>query len=63
MPRPKSLLPIRKLTLHLPEDLMARLDLILLAESTGRVPFGAYSTFFSERIREFLDALSTKESS
>jgi hypothetical protein len=37
----------------LPEDLMARLDLLLWSDFEGRVPKGAYQKFFEARMREF----------
>jgi len=44
-----------KLTVMIPEDTRARLDLFLYSEVEGRVPFGAYQKFFVERINEFLN--------
>jgi len=37
----------------LPPDAHARLLLHLHSDLEGRVPYGAYSSFFAERIREF----------
>lgn len=43
----------RKLTTSFPESIMARLDLFLFSEVEGRVPKGAYQSFFLDRIHEF----------
>lgn len=53
MKRPKVIRPTR-LHLALPEDIRARLDLYLFSTVEQRVPFGAYQTFFVERVQEFL---------
>lgn len=42
-----------KLTMHLPEDVRARLDLYLFSPLEGRIPKGAYQRFIVERIQEF----------
>lgn len=42
-----------KLTMALPEDIRAKLDLHLWSDVEGRVPKGAYQKFFLERINEF----------
>lgn len=55
---PKILRPI-KMTLYLPEDLKAKLELHLFSAVEGRVPHGAYSTFIADRTREFFDASRT----
>lgn len=52
MKTPKIIRP-SKLTIHLPEDIRARLDLHLYSEVEGRIPFGAYQRFLSERINEY----------
>lgn len=52
--RPKIERPTR-LELKLPEMLRTRLDLLLFSSLEGRVPHGAYSTFFEARLRAFLD--------
>ena len=46
---------IRPSLLHvsLPEDIRAKIDLLLWSELEGRVPKGAYQRFFVERIQEF----------
>ena len=41
------------MTLHLSSELMERLDRFLWSSASNKVPFGAYSRFFEERIEEF----------
>lgn len=53
MPRPSK--PTERLNLRLPLDLKVRLDLLLVSELEARVPYGDYTNFFSERLREFLE--------
>lgn len=54
MKRPKIIRPT-KLTMALPEDVRAKLDLHLFSQVEGRVPMGAYQRFFIERIKEFFN--------
>lgn len=54
MRHPNIIRPVRLHT-NLPEDVRAKLDLLLYSQVEGRVPKGAYSVFLAERIREFLD--------
>jgi len=61
VPRPKSLQPMRKVHIALPEALMARLDLHVVSMVEGRVPQGAYQRFFTERLVEFFGKLDSKE--
>jgi hypothetical protein len=53
MPRPTLIIRPRKLTIALPEDVAARLELYLTSPAEQRVPHGAYQRFFVERIGEF----------
>lgn len=55
MPRQKLIHRPRKLTLHLPEDVAARLDLFLFSAALGKIPEGSYQRFFTDRIVEFFD--------
>jgi hypothetical protein len=52
--RPDVIRPV-KLTTTIPEDVRTRLDIHLYSDLEGRVPQGAYQTFFVDRIREFFD--------
>jgi hypothetical protein len=45
----------RKLTLNMPANEMARLDLLLVNDLEGRVPLGSYSRFFADAIRHHID--------
>lgn len=53
MPRTPNIIRPSKLTLHLPEDIRAKLDLYLFSDIEGRIPQGAYQQFLTERINEF----------
>lgn len=53
MAKRPNLIPSIQLEVHIPQDLYTQLTLHLFSELEGRVPFGAYRAFFSERIREF----------
>lgn len=53
MPRPKR--ESTRLTLRLPLNLRAKLDLFLVSTIEGRVPHGDYAAFFTERVREFFE--------
>ncbi|MDX2059904.1 MAG: hypothetical protein SFV24_18995 [Gemmatimonadales bacterium] len=55
MPRRPNIVPSRNLTMALPEDVFARLQLYLYSEAEQRVPQGAYQSFFVERINEFFE--------
>lgn len=54
MPRQPAVDRPKRLELKLPESLRNRLDLLLYSELEGRVPLGAYQSFFVERIHEYL---------
>lgn len=51
--KPPKIIRPTKLTLALPEDIRAKLDLHLFSEVERRVPMGAYQRFFVERIQDF----------
>lgn len=52
MKKPQIIRP-SKLTMTLPEDIRAKLDLYLYSDSEQRIPHAAYQKFFVERINEF----------
>jgi hypothetical protein len=52
MPRPRSIIPKRRPEVQLPEDLYARVLSDLYSEAEGCVPYGAFSRFVEECIRE-----------
>lgn len=54
MPRPlKTDRPIKK-GIHLPESLVAQVDLLLWSELEGRVPFGAWQDYIKLLIEKDL---------
>lgn len=55
MPKPRNTNAPTRLDLAIPEDLRARLDLLLYSELEGRVPHGAYARFFCSRLREHFE--------
>lgn len=55
MPRQPDILRPTSLDLALPEDIRARLDLLLISPSEGKVPKGAYKRFFMELIKTHFD--------
>ncbi|QGH72972.1 MAG: hypothetical protein [Siphoviridae sp. ctdEk19] len=62
MPRPKRTIRPRHLHLSLPEDVLAKLDLLLFCPVEGRVPQGAYQKFFLERLlKELTSPLSERK--
>jgi hypothetical protein len=62
MSRRPNIIPTTPLTLKLPEDLRAKLDLYLISELEGRVPKGKYQEFFIARIKEFFERLQNDQS-
>lgn len=63
MAKPKKVIRSIQKNIAIPEDLVAYMDLHLYSDLEGRVPFGAYSTFVSQLIREFFNARQTNSSS
>lgn len=55
MPRHADVVPKTLLKLRIPLDLRARLDLHLTSDLEGRVPYGNYSTFFEQLLRDFFN--------
>ncbi len=56
MPRRPHVDPPQKFAVFLPTSLYSRLQLHLFSALEDRVPYGATSTFLSERVREFFDS-------
>lgn len=56
--RPSKIVRPTEVHVRLPEDLRARLDLYLYSTVENRIPVGAYTKFFEERTREFLDSVT-----
>ena len=57
MSRRPNIIPSTRLTLRLPEDIRAKLDLYLFSDLEGRVPLGRYQEFFVARTKEFFESL------
>lgn len=55
MAKPIPSIPKVKFSIWIPEDVRLRLDLMFMSEATGKVPHGAFSSFFASRLREMLD--------
>lgn len=55
MARPKAPVPKVVLNLWLPLEVRTKLDLHLVSELEGRVPHGAYSDFFTARVKEHFE--------
>lgn len=61
MPRVKSTIrPIKK-GIHLPEDLVAKVDLRLMSELEGKVPFAAWSNLVERLLLTWLQNLEAVE--
>ena len=54
MARPRKVVRSVQKNLALPEDLVARVELMLYSELEGRVPVGAWQGYVSELIRQDL---------
>lgn len=52
MPKRNSI-PVTRLHISLPMDLLARITADLYSEAEGRVPKGAYQDFFCTLVRDF----------
>lgn len=55
MPRPRNVVPSRILHLALREDLLTRVDLLLISDSSGKVPYGAYQELFTGLLRQLFE--------
>ena len=53
MPRHKNIIRSIPITTAFPEDVRAKLDLLLWSDAEGRIPQGAYQKFLLARIEEF----------
>jgi hypothetical protein len=53
VPYPTHIIRPTKLTLHLPEDIRTKVDLILWSKMEQRVPKGAYQAFFVKLIEDY----------
>lgn len=57
MPRPRSIIPKRRQEIQLPEDLLARVLADLYSDAERCVPYGKFSQFVEECIREHYRSL------
>lgn len=55
MARLPDVIPKTQLLLRIPLDLRAKLDLHLTSNLEGRVPYGVYSAFFEQLLRDFFN--------
>lgn len=55
MGRPASIEPSEDVRVRLDPKVKVKVDLWLHSEVEGRVPYGAYRTFFTELIRRFFE--------
>lgn len=54
MARPrKAIRPVEK-TISLPEDVVARVDMVLFSELEGKVPHGKWSGLVEDLLRQYL---------
>lgn len=63
MPKPPNVIRPTQLTVALPADIRARLDLHLWSDLERRVPHGAYAKFLTQLLREYFDARNPINSS
>lgn len=57
MARPKPTIPQIKKTLHLPQDVVARLELELFSDLEGKIPHGAQSELITKLLRDYFEKL------
>lgn len=55
MPRIKQVTPSIDKHIHLPAELVARVELELFSELEGKVPFGAWQQFITKLIKEHFE--------
>ena len=55
MGRPKNAIPSITKHVSLPEDLFARVELLLLNPITGKMKYGDFSRLIEQLLREWLD--------
>ena len=60
MARPKNTIPTERKTFHIPEDISARVELLLANPGTGQVKFGAWSKLVTELLREWVEKKITE---
>lgn len=55
MPAPRRIRPARALTTHLDEELLAKVDLLLVDDVEGKVPKGAYQRLFTTLLQRMFE--------
>ncbi|MEK6849358.1 MAG: hypothetical protein AABY01_02185 [Nanoarchaeota archaeon] len=58
MGRPALINPTVSIHMQIRSDLMTKVDLLLYSNVEGKVPYGAYQRFFTERLNEYFDNLA-----
>jgi len=54
MPRPKNTVPTARKTIHIDENVAARVDLLLLEPSRAKPKFGAWSKLCEKLLRQWV---------
>lgn len=62
MPRPKAVNPKLEKKLHLDAELVAKAELQLFSDLEGRVPYGAWSGYIEQLMRQHFEAAKRRES-
>jgi hypothetical protein len=60
VPRPRLIIPRRQYNVKLPDDLYARVLAHLYSPAEGCVPYGAFSAFIEQCIREKFNRMEPK---
>lgn len=55
MGRPTLINPTVSIHMQIRRDLMTKVDLLLYSNVEGKVPYGAYQRFFTERLNEYFE--------
>lgn len=61
MPRPRKADRPARIDVYLPSSLRDRLELLLFSQAEGRVPHGAWSSFFETLARQALDRVAAEQ--
>ena len=57
MPRPRKTIPAVYVNVALPEDLAARMKLMLFSDLEGKIPHGAQSEFIAGLVKKYFEHL------
>ena len=61
MTRPKKLIPMKRVCISLPVDMVAQLDLLLYSSIEGRIPYGKLGELIEELLRARLRRTTRNE--